>query len=302
MKKVKDIHILVVGDIMLDRYIIGNVSRISPEAPVPVVEVTGEYTVLGGCGNVAANIKSIGAEVTVLSSIGYDQDGKLLEEKLHKLGIYNWLCFESEITISKERVVAGSRQIQMLRIDREKIKPIDTKHIIDKVNSYPNDFDFIVVSDYAKGLITRELMDFLKTKNIKIIVDPKPAHRLYYQGVYMITPNEKEYNELTIHSDPLLQSVQYTLVTKGRKGMELYENGNSEPFVIPSEPVDVYNVSGAGDTVVATMAVAMSSGYSPLEAAKIANMCAGYAVTKVGTCVITETKYNEMVEKCKLGQ
>jgi D-beta-D-heptose 7-phosphate kinase/D-beta-D-heptose 1-phosphate adenosyltransferase len=113
----------------------------------------------------------------------------------------------------------------------------------------------------------------------------------------MLTPNEKEYNEMSIFSDCVLKSVQYTLVTKGRKGMELYDNGNPDPFVIPTEPVDVYNVSGAGDVVVAVMAVGMSCGLSPLEAAKVANLCAGYAVTKTGTCVITENKYNEMLEK-----
>lgn len=299
MKLLKDVHILVVGDIMLDRYIVGNVSRISPEAPVPVVEVTGEYDVLGGCGNVAANIRSIGANVTVLSSIGFDKNGHIVEELLKKHEICNWLIHESEVTITKERVVAGARQIQMLRVDREKIAPVEPKYIFEKINSYPLNFDFIVISDYAKGFISKDLMELLKSKNIRIIVDPKPAHRSYYDNVFMLTPNEKEYYEMSIFSDCVLKSVQYTLVTKGRKGMELYDNGNPDPFVIPTEPVDVYNVSGAGDVVVAVMSVGMSCGLSPFEAAKLANLCAGYAVTKTGTCVITENKYEEMLDKSK---
>lgn len=302
MKSIEDVNILVVGDIMLDKYIVGKVTRISPEAPVPVVEVSGEYTVLGGCGNVAANIKSIGAQVSVVSSIGSDLNGKIILDKMKNIDINDFTFIGSEITTCKERIVAGARQIQMLRVDREVIKPVDSNALIefiDKIVFQYKKYDFIIISDYAKGIISKDLMNYLKTKNIKIIVDPKPSHSIYYENVFMLTPNEKEYFKLKASNESTLKSVEYTLVTKGREGMELYENGNPNPFVIPAEPVEVYNVAGAGDVVVSVISVAMACGFSPLEAAKISNLCAGYAVTKTGTCVITQTKYNEMVDKLK---
>jgi rfaE bifunctional protein kinase chain/domain len=286
MKNPEDLKILVVGDIMLDKYIVGNVERISAEAPVPIVHVKDEYSTLGGCGNVVRNLVEIGANVTCLASVAVDADGEKIKDELDRNNVRNLIIYASKETTVKERIIADERKIQMLRIDKENISPVKPEYAISILKQHTKDnFDMIIVSDYAKGMITRELMDYLKTHhNAPIIVDPKPIHGYMYNDVFMITPNEKEWGIMQISSQYLLKGVPYTLVTKGRSGMTLYDSSGSCDIL--AEPVEVYNVSGAGDTVIAVMGVCLAMSFSPIDAAKIANKCAGYVVTQSGTSVV----------------
>lgn len=298
MDDMNKINILVVGDMMLDKYVVGSVKRISPEAPVPVVEVNDEYMKLGGCGNVARNIKSFGANVDCLYAIGADTNGSIVGNLLDSAGIGDFSFFGLRNTIVKERIISDHRQVQMLRIDRESKEVVDPNLPIDIfVRMAKKKYDCIVVSDYDKGMITSELMSFLKHEGVAIIVDPKPNHAYMYNDVYMITPNDKEWGEMQINSgyQPV---VQYTLVTHGKEGMTLMKTTDrKETWEIKGEPVEVFNVSGAGDTVVAAMAVHICSGIPIVAAARIANKCGAYVVTKPGTSVVPQNKYIQILEE-----
>jgi rfaE bifunctional protein kinase chain/domain len=296
MKPIEEIKILVVGDIMLDKYVVGEVGRISPEAPVPIVNVTEEYHTLGGCGNVVRNIAELGANVHCLASIGIDTHGILIEEELKKIGAKSLLITASKTTTVKERIIADYRKIQMLRVDREYTKSIKSDIVIEQFkNKCKNDYDMVVISDYAKGMISYELMQFLKQEqDAKIIVDPKPINSSMYNGVFMITPNDKEWIEMLFASAYNLQDVKFILTTKGKEGMLLIDNIKEESWKIDAEPVPVYNVSGAGDVVVAMMAVCLSHELNVLDSAYIANKCAGYAVTQPQTCVVPKDKFKKI--------
>jgi len=288
MKELEKLNILVVGDIMLDKYLVGDVERISPEAPVPVVNVTEEYSTLGGCGNVVRNIAELGANVICLASVGDDDNGLEIHRKLEELNIIDLTINASKVTTIKERVVASYRQVQMLRIDIEDKTAIDAFLLIDALSCspvHPDKIDMIVVSDYAKGVISYNLMGTLKGLDHKrIIVDPKPENGRLYDHVYMITPNQKEWGHMKLVSSYNLSNVQYILETKGKEGMTLYDADRH--WDIPSDPVEVYNVSGAGDSVVAVMSVCLGMGLNPVISAKIANKCAGYVVTQPGTSIV----------------
>lgn len=304
MKPLKETKILVVGDIMLDRYIVGDVQRISPEAPVPIVNVMEEYMTLGGCGNVVRNLRELEVEVDCLSSVGLDIDGEAISEELKYIGARPLLFYGSKKSTVKERIIADQRKVQMLRIDREDVKPIESHLPIDiltRMTSGKSEYDKIVVSDYAKGMISHGLMEFLKhEQNADIIVDPKPRNGGIYNGVFMVTPNEKEWAEMIFASAYNLDRVKFILETRGNKGMKLINNINETSENIPAEAVDVYNVSGAGDTVVAVMAACLSIGYNTLTSAKIANKCAGYVVTKPGTSTVPLDVFKKF-ESCVLG-
>jgi len=298
MKKLEDIRILVIGDIMLDKYVVTEVNRISPESPVPIAEVIEEYSNLGGAGNVVKNIRDLGVQVDCLASVGKDDNGKIISRKLNNLSIGDYLINESEITIVKERIVANSRKIQMLRIDREIIKKIHPDIIIEKLKDYFTNHspDIIIVSDYAKGLINNEVMLYLKEQAYKIIVDPKPQHAPYYEGVFMITPNEKEWKEMELSSQFNLNNVKYILETKGKHGMSLKDFNQS--WEIPAEEAHaVYNLSGAGDTVIAMMGVCLSLGINSIKSAKIANTCAAYVVTKPDTSTVPKELFLKTIKE-----
>jgi rfaE bifunctional protein kinase chain/domain len=301
VKKLEDINILVIGDIMLDKYVLGEVERISPEAPVPIVHVYDEYCTLGGCGNVVRNIKELGPNVVCLSSIANDDNGKLLLEKLIELGVSPLLIGDSKKTITKERIIASERKIQMIRVDREEVDDIDANTLIDALTTdYDlSEFDIVVVSDYAKGVITKELIAYLNESDCKFIVDPKPSNDISYGYPYLITPNEKELKEMGGEHQVLINGAQYVLETKGKRGMTLYDN--NQHWDIDSEEVEVYNVSGAGDTVIAVMATALSMGWNPLDSATIANRCAAYVVTKPGTSVVPQDKFKRILKNYKKG-
>lgn len=302
MRQLEQTKILVVGDIMLDKYVVGDVERISPEAPVPIVHVKEEYSTLGGCGNVVRNLCEMGAKVDCLASIGVDLDGEIISQKLKDIGARPLLFYGMKQSIVKERIIADQRQVQMLRIDREQVLPIESKLPIDIfVRSCRDNYNMVVVSDYAKGMISSGLMTFLKhEQNADIIVDPKPQNGGIYNGVFMVTPNEKEWQQMMFSSAYTLNHVKFILETRGNKGMKIIDNTNDKTFEIPAEPVAVYNVSGAGDTVVAVMAACLSMDFDPITSAKIANKCAGYVVTQPGTSTIPKDKFIKNIE-CVLG-
>ena len=297
MKPIEQIRILVIGDIMLDKYVVGDTDRISPEAPVAVVNVTDEYYTLGGCGNVVRNIAELGANVDCLASVAIDENSIIIESELKKIGARPLLCYGSKITTVKERIISNNRKTQMLRVDRECINTVNFEKVTEIFKQKCcNHYDMIIVSDYAKGMITRELMSFLKyNQDADIIVDPKPSNANIYDGVFMITPNDKEWQQMAVASSHALSNVPYILKTRGNKGMVVIETkGQGKEWVIEAEDVPVYNVSGAGDVVIAMMAVCLSYELNVFDSAYIANKCAGYAVTQPQTCVVPKRKFQEI--------
>jgi rfaE bifunctional protein kinase chain/domain len=307
VKNFNDIKILVVGDIMLDIYRIGEVNRISPEAPVPIVNLIKEYYTLGGCGNVARNIKELGVNVDCLSSINNDLYGKYITNRLTKLSIGNMLCYKSVKTTVKERIIAYNNNSQMIRIDHENTKPIDIINdiLIDNINQY----NMIVISDYAKGIVTENLINYLLSFNIPIIIDPKPNQIDIYNKVFlnnkidnnlMITPNLKEWKE--IKNEMFINKFKYILITKGQDGMELIYNKNNKLnkyLSVDSEPVSVYNVSGAGDVVLSIISICLSAGFDIKKSIYLANDCARYSVTNPNTCVIKKDIFYKFLNKYK---
>ncbi len=298
-KHISDCRILVVGDIMLDKYIVGDVDRISPEAPVPVVNVFNEFSTLGGCGNVISNLRELGAQVTCISSVGVDFSGAEIIGKLEDIGVEDFMVRDpNRMTTVKERIVANHRMTQLVRVDREDTSSLDPKLIkYDfeyEINIEPTQ-DIIIISDYNKGVITKELVDILKKTKIPIVADPKLQNVLLYNDVMMITPNKKEYkeiidNNIELHND-------YILHTLGRHGMELIDTEKGMSFEIKSSPVDVYNVSGAGDTVVAVISLCLAMGIDLIRSVKIANESARYVVQQPGTSVVPKEVFDEIL-KC----
>lgn len=277
--------ILIIGDVMLDKYVYGDVSRISPEAPVPVVKITEEFFELGGAGNVASNVASLGGDVCIFSFIGKDEQAKILKDILEKKKI-EYYFQDNSVTPLKIRI-SGKNQ-QLLRMDVEEVceKKFDNKMkelLLEKAENS----DIIIISDYAKGVVNQDLMDFLSDYKKKIIVDPKYKNAHFYKEVFLIKCNEKEAKEIA-NSNDVFDSVDIirnelisnVIVTRGEKGMIIFSDKKIE---IPTYAKEVYDVSGAGDTVIATLGLAIASGASLEEAAILANHAAGIAVEKKGT-------------------
>lgn len=292
--------ILVYGDVILDRYIFGQVERISPEAPVPVVKVSTEELRLGGAGNVAANIDRLGAASLLLGVIG--SDGFAAEiRRIKKKG--NLVIRDPQNqTITKTRIISQRQQI--VRVDREgniNLSAALLNQIRDAINAAK--IDGIIVSDYAKGTVNGSIMAMLKNKaaagGIPLIVDPKPPHFAFYRDVTGITPNLKEAEEMfgkNIDTDDdaalALQRIrrkfrtQFTLITRGGKGISAAARG-SKIFHLPAFSHEVFDVTGAGDTVVAVLTLALVSGASLREAVALANAAASLVVEKVGTSQVS---------------
>lgn len=306
LKKTKEVHILIIGDIMLDKYIVGEVNRISPEAPVAIVKVTEEYHTLGGCGNVIRNLRELDVNVSCCARIGGDQNGETIVDELKRLKVNAKLVIDGDCpTITKTRVVAGERRTQMIRIDREEII-YEENWLIDSnlaaFNKEKVKFDLIIISDYAKGFITHNVMVRARSFQVPIIVDPKPIHNHLYYNVFMITPNQDEYNNMSLMSNAIFgKGVSHILKTMGSKGMELINLHDShnvgDNVLIPADEAEVYNVSGAGDTVVAIVASCIGMGMHVQLASRVANSCAGYVVTKPGTTVVPKILFSKYVSK-----
>jgi D-beta-D-heptose 7-phosphate kinase/D-beta-D-heptose 1-phosphate adenosyltransferase len=302
--------ILVVGDIILDEYLFGNITRMSPEAPqTPVVLMKNEKLVLGGAANVANNIVSLGGKAILLGSIGNDEHGRLLKKLLKKAKIKDGSFISSERpTITKTRVFDGERQIA--RIDDEKDHPLSKKELAlfqTALRKIPANIDMVIVSDYAKGMISKETMRMLRRKfsGDKIVADPKPIHKDLMRGLLIITPNLKETSlmagaALRRHEDirntalRLADELQTSiLATMGREGMMLCDKSDMTVYRVASPKVRAIDVTGAGDVATAACALALASGASLAEAAEFANRAAGISVTKIGTAVVTLKDINE---------
>lgn len=306
--------ILIIGDLILDRYIWGKVSRISPEAPVPVVDVVDENYLLGGASNVAHNIVSLGGQASIVGITGDDRAGEILRNMLKEKGIKcnNIICSSRPTTV-KTRVIAHNQQV--VRFDKEERTPIDRKTlkvIVDCIHRELPQHDAVVISDYKKGIISselvREVVRLSESKNIFIAVDPKIGHFHYYKNVSLITPN---LNEASIASGieirdekslisagrSLLKKIpcKAVLITRGEQGMSLFQN--NEIIHIPTVARNVYDVTGAGDTVIATFTIAHSAGADMQDAAIIANHAAGIVVGEVGTAVVTQEQLRKSLSE-----
>jgi len=311
----KKAAVLVIGDLVMDHFVWGKVRRISPEAPVPVVEVSSESFMLGGAANVVNNIHSLGGKVLVCGVVGRDEMGKKLVHELRLKGISSdgVIVEDGRPTSVKTRVIAHSQQV--VRFDREKKEKVhlDTvKTIMDYVSEKINSFDSIIISDYAKGVISEELVEeviaLAKKKDKPIAVDPKVSHFDFYKYATIVTPNNDEAsmasgieieNEagLLRAGEVLLNKLgsDAVLITRGEHGMSLFEN-NGEITHIPTVAKEVYDVSGAGDTVIGTVALSMASGASLKEAAVISNFAAGIVVGKIGTATVTPKELKDAVD------
>jgi len=309
LQRMEGRKVAVLGDVMLDEYLFGEVNRISPEAPVPVVRVTRERAVLGGAANVAANLKALGTEPLLIGTLQKDAAGDRVLGLLTGLGIsISGLVLDtSRPTIIKTRVIG--QQQQMLRIDREESGPPDAAVLLglkDRLERALASASALIVSDYAKGAVSEPVMDAVRAlcaaRDIPWIVDPKPAHRLLYRGATLMTPNTRETAELasrsarsdmevTIAGRALMAELglKGLLVTRSERGMALFapDAEHAAPWMIPTEAREVFDVSGAGDTVIAAFSAAIAAGADWREAAMLANAAAGVVVAKVGTATVT---------------
>ncbi len=306
IKDFKKAKVLVVGDLMLDEFIWGDVSRISPEAPVPVVWVKKENFMPGGASNVASNISSLGGKVYLLGVVGGDERGRTLREELDRRAINTEgvIVDEKRPTTLKTRVVAQHQQV--VRIDKEStedLSEVDVNRMVDYFNSVVKEMDAVIIEDYGKGVITpvllRRIVPVAKRMGKIISVDPKEEHFRYYKGISVITPNNHEASKavgfqikgndsLKKAGQVLLKKLncKIVLITLGENGMAVFQKGRPMKQ-IPTVAQEVFDVSGAGDTVIASYTLALASGADPIQAAHIANYAAGIVVGKVGIAVVS---------------
>ena len=305
LERFKSARILVVGDIILDHFIWGKVSRISPEAPVPVVDINHESIMLGGAANVLNNIVSLGGRAGICGAVGDDEMGRRIirELKLKKIDTAGIIMDNCRPTTVKTRVIAHSQQV--VRFDRESkgdIACASEDIILDYLKTHNSTFTGIIISDYAKGVVTRKLVSGIvrvaAERNIPVAVDPKVGHLDYYKKVTVVTPNNLEASQaagfeitdeasLAAAGKKLIERLksEAVLITRGEQGMSLFLN-DGKPVHIPTVAKEVYDVTGAGDTVIAVLMLALSAGADMREAAVIANHAAGIVVGEVGTATV----------------
>lgn len=297
-------RIAVVGDMMLDEWLWGTVRRISPEAPVPVVEVTSQSFTLGGAGNVANNLAALGAKVRLIGVVGDDDAGKRVLALCRELGIdgSGVVVAQGRPTTQKTRIVAHSQQV--VRADREvtaALKSGPRRQVLDAARSMDGTIDGAIVSDYSKGLVSAPLVRSLLDHKRRIVVtgDPKPANLDAFAGIDCIAPNLAEASEaagVAIDSDTALASAaarllratgcRHVLVTRGEHGMTLF-GGTGAPFTVPAIARQVFDVSGAGDTVISALTLALAAGAPIRHAVVLASLAAGVVVEKLGTATAT---------------
>ena len=314
LEQFKNKKILVIGDVMLDKYIWGEVSRVSPEAPVQVVKVEKESYAPGGAANVANNVAALNGTTYMIGMVGNDEANEILvsEEENRKINTDGILEDKHKPTIQKIRIIGKGQQL--LRFDYERKGYLDEgmeKKIFDFVVKRIQNIDAIIISDYAKGVITKNLAEqLIKLANEKkkiIVIDPKPKHKNFYKNATLITPNNNEACEmLNVEEEKgktiidvgkkLLEELNAPLIiTKGEKGMTIFEK-NGEITNISTKAKEVYDIIGAGDTVVATLALALASNATLKEATIVANYAAGVTVGKVGTSTVTVEEIKKAIE------
>jgi D-beta-D-heptose 7-phosphate kinase / D-beta-D-heptose 1-phosphate adenosyltransferase len=312
LNRLKTVRALVIGDLMLDEYLWGKTERISPEAPVQVVDVVREDLRLGGAGNVINNLVTLGCQVHVASVVGDDKDGRYLQEMLKekKNGTQGIFLVSGRTTSRKTRILASNQQ--MLRIDRESRDPITPElegRLAEHVREVADDFQVILVSDYLKGVLTegllRQIIATGKEKGIPVVVDPKGTDYRKYYGATLLTPNRKEAqaaSQIPIVDEASLRLAGRTLresldldalvLTRSEEGMSLFSRDGRDVH-LPTAAREVYDVSGAGDTVLSVMGVGLASGLCFQEAAQISNVAAGIVVGKVGTSTVSPEEIME---------
>ncbi len=315
----KGLKVMVIGDLILDEYIWGDIDRISPEAPVGVLECKSENSALGGAANVANNLKSLGCKVYLIGTVGRDEKGKKLKRLFKKIGINQKGVVEDSDrpTTNKIRVIAHSQQI--LRIDKED-RRTPNNHIKDKLINYIEeimpDVDGVICSDYGKGVLGSDLIAGITKAAGKhgkmVIADPKGSDYSKYKGINIITPNKKEASEasgIEINDENGVKTAarrlfnifkgDALLITRGAEGMSLFQ-GNGKVTDIPTEAKEVYDVTGAGDTVISVFGMVAFAGYDVTDAARLANIAGGIEVGKVGTSVVTKEEIIHYLEEGEL--
>lgn len=318
-------HVLVVGDIMMDEFIWGKVNRISPEAPVPVVKVEKETQLLGGAANVVNNIRSLGGQVCFAGLIGGDSRGRKILSILEKAGVETGgvLIDPRRPTTVKTRIVAHSQQV--VRFDRENQAPLSQGYA-DSLASYVREMihqvQTVVIADYGKGVVTEQLVraitQIARQENKVVALDPKMGRFDLYRDVTIVTPNSQEASVAAggeiVDEDSLKEAgkkllgqfnCEAVLITRGEDGMALFEKGK-DTLLVPTTAREVFDVTGAGDSVIGVMALALAVGASFAEAAVMANFAAGVVVGKVGTATMTvkelKTVMRETESSVTMGQ
>jgi len=316
LKRFPQVRVLVIGDLMLDRYIWGKVERISPEAPVPVVRVTHESLHAGGAGNVIANVRALGGSVVACGAVGKDQPGQRLRRELTALGAEEQGVISTQklITTSKTRIIAHSQQV--VRLDREESDTLDP-HVRLQLRRFVQrhiaDFQVVVISDYGKGVVDAEFLSLLSTlraqHSFQYLIDPKRRNFAHYRGATLVKPNREEAgvaaaieirteHDLNQAGTHLLQmwQTESVLVSRGEEGMSLFKH-HGPPQHFPTTAREVFDVTGAGDTVLATCALALGAGATLEEATILANHAAGIVVGKVGTATVSPAELLAAVQE-----
>ena len=308
LRSLRGRRVVVVGDVMLDVFVFGEVTRISPEAPVPVVRVTRETERLGGAANVALNVKSLGGKVSLVGVVGDDAAGLHLARASRERGVdARLVSIKGRATTVKTRIMA--HQQQMVRTDREVTESIDAAvevRLLAQIAKVLTAGAALIVSDYQKGVVTRTLMRAVialaRERGARVLVDPKVRNIGFFKGAFLVTPNQKEAEEISgvlIRTDAdaeravqriaRIAGTKGALVTRGEEGMSLglREGGRSSYWHVRATAREVFDVTGAGDTAIATLALALVAGALPHEAMVLSNLAAGVAVGKLGTSTVT---------------
>ncbi len=314
--KIGGAKILILGDVMLDEYLFGQVNRISPEAPVPVVEIQSEKILLGGAANVAANIRALGDEPILLGTVGEDEASLKVSQLLKQKSISSDFLINDRRrrTTIKTRVIAHSQQV--VRADREDAYPLDEEmegKVLHRLNTVTDEIKAVIISDYGKGVITKPLLEqvieICRARDIFVAVDPKETNFHNYRNVSVITPNHHEagfaYGRRILTESDLIEvgngllnklQARSILITRGSDGMSLFQSG-AEPTHIPTFARQVFDVTGAGDTVIATFVSAVCAGAGLAEAALAANAGAGVTVGEIGTATVTRDELRMELER-----
>ncbi len=308
--RMRDKRVLVVGDVMLDEWVWGRVTRISPEAPVPVVTVHDHSFTLGGAGNVASNLRAVGARVAFAGAVGDDAEGRRLLALFDAQGVDRRavIALDDRPTTRKTRIVAHNQQV--VRADWESAEPLgpsDRARICALVAKLSCDYDAVVLSDYAKGLFSRDLVEAASAAAV-VTADPKPKNLDLFAGVTCVAPNAHEAAEATgiaLRDEAALDRAgtallerlgcRYVVVTRGERGMAFFAAGG-ERMRIPSVARTVFDVSGAGDTVIAVLTVALAAGALATQAVQLANFAAGAVVEKLGTATASPEEILALVD------
>ncbi len=319
LARFSDARVLVVGDLMLDHFVWGRVERISPEAPVPVVQVTRESFCLGGAANAVQNIRALGGQATACGVVGRDPAGRMVLRLLREVGASTEgvVVGAMAVTTRKTRIIAHNQQV--VRLDRENpdASAAAAPRLVSFLRRGAEKFSTVILSDYGKGVVGSELIGLLAERwekgALRLVVDPKRANFRNYRGATLVTPNEREAAEASgidvsdaaaLHAagERLLEQwrAEAVLVTRGEQGMSLFVRGRP-PRHFPTRAREVYDVTGAGDTVAAVCALALGAGADLEDAAVLANLAAGIVVGKVGTAVVSAAELRAALQSSSRG-